>query len=381
VDDNADMRDYLQRLLGELGAVETAADGSAALAAAIEQPPDLVLSDVMMPGLDGLGLLRALRADPRTRQVPVILVSAQALETARVEALQAGADDYLIKPFSSRELVARVRARLELAGMRQEAGRRERALRLEAQSALRMRDEFVSFTSHDLRSPLTTIKGMAQLLQRILPQAGNDISGRIGEGLAAIDAATVRMDALISELLDTARLQSGQPLALELETVDLGALLRKCVNDQSAMGVGPIRLDLEPGPLIARCDPARVERVATNLLANAIKYSPRPGTVTVSLRRLREHGGDWACLVVQDQGIGIPEADLPHMFERFHRARNVLGRFDGNGLGLAGAKQIVDQHGGTIGVTSEEGSGSSFTVRLPLDSVDAPPQPRTNALS
>ncbi len=131
VDDNADMRTYVQRLLSAHWTVEAVANGTDALAAARERRPDLVLSDVMMPGLDGFGLLRALRADPRTVAVPVILLSARAGEEASIEGMQAGADDYLVKPFSARELVSRVRARLEIARAHAEA--REARARLHSQ--------------------------------------------------------------------------------------------------------------------------------------------------------------------------------------------------------------------------------------------------------
>jgi CheY-like chemotaxis protein len=117
-DDNADMRDYVGRLIGPLYDMEAVADGEAALAAVKREPPDLVLADVMMPRLDGFGLLQALRSDERTRTIPIILLSARAGEEARVEGLQAGADDYLIKPFSARQLLARVGAHLEMARLR-----------------------------------------------------------------------------------------------------------------------------------------------------------------------------------------------------------------------------------------------------------------------
>jgi PAS domain S-box-containing protein len=134
-DDNADMRLYLGRLLGRSYEVKEVADGAAALAVARERPPDLVLADVMMPGLDGFGLLRELRAEPRTRTVPVVLLSARAGEESRVEGLATGADDYLVKPFSARELLARVSAHLEMARVRREAARRESELRAEARQA------------------------------------------------------------------------------------------------------------------------------------------------------------------------------------------------------------------------------------------------------
>ena len=141
-DDNADMRDYVKRLLSQQYEVEAVSDGLAALSSAHQRIPDLVLTDVMMPGLDGFGLLQELRADPQTREVPIILLSARAGEEARVEGLEAGADDYLIKPFSARELLARVEANLKLAQLRKEATRREQALRTEAE-AVKVRLESV----------------------------------------------------------------------------------------------------------------------------------------------------------------------------------------------------------------------------------------------
>lgn len=138
-DDNADMRDYVKRLLERQYRVEAVSDGSAALAAVRDRIPDLVLTDVMMPGLDGFGLLQSLRTDPQTREVPIILLSARAGEEARVEGLEAGADDYLIKPFSARELLARVEATLKLSQLRQEAARREQII-LE-----RVTDAFIAF--------------------------------------------------------------------------------------------------------------------------------------------------------------------------------------------------------------------------------------------
>src|SRR5262249_7744131 len=143
-DDNADMRAYVQRLLSPHWEVEAVADGVQALAVASERVPDLVLADVMMPGLDGFALLRALRTDPRTRAVPILLLSARAGEESRVEGFEAGADDYLLKPFSARELLARVEAHLIVKCLRDEteATLREHTSQLEnALEELRTRDE------------------------------------------------------------------------------------------------------------------------------------------------------------------------------------------------------------------------------------------------
>ena len=134
-DDNADMREYVRRLLGERFEVEAVADGQAALEAARANPPDLVLSDVMMPRLDGFGLLRELRIDPALSTIPIILLSARAGEESRVEGLSEGADDYIIKPFSARELLARIATHVEMARLRREAAQREQRLYAEAQSS------------------------------------------------------------------------------------------------------------------------------------------------------------------------------------------------------------------------------------------------------
>ncbi len=134
-EDNADMRGYVRRLLGQYYEVETVANGSEALAAARRDPPHLILTDVMMPGLDGFGLLRELRADESTKTIPVILLSARAGEDARVEGLGTGADDYIVKPFTARELLARVSAHLALSRLRREVAERERALRAESEAA------------------------------------------------------------------------------------------------------------------------------------------------------------------------------------------------------------------------------------------------------
>jgi signal transduction histidine kinase len=161
-DDNADMREYLVSILGPLYDVEAVGDGRAALDCARQSPPDLVLADVMMPALDGFGLLSALRTDDATRTVPVILLSARAGEEARIEGLAAGADDYVVKPFSGRELVATVASQLQLARVRRDAERERMRL---LQETSRLKDEFLASLSHELRTPLNAIVGYAHMLR------------------------------------------------------------------------------------------------------------------------------------------------------------------------------------------------------------------------
>jgi signal transduction histidine kinase len=375
------MRDYLKRLLSQYYTVEAVANGAAALAIARQRLPDLVLSDVMMPGLDGFELLHALRTDPRTHSVPVILLSARAGEEASIEGLQAGANDYLTKPFSTRELLARVRARLEIARMQEEAVHQERehAMHLQkladenaqlyhqAQEAVRDRDNLLSMVSHDLKNPLTAIKGNTQLVRRSINRANLPEKEDVIAGLIRIEALVTRMTALLNELLDLAHVHIGHSIELKRNPLDLVKLTRQVVEEQQqATERHSIRLETELTELVGQFDPVRIERVLTNLISNAIKYDPEGHPITVRISRAVHEGSSYAILEVQDQGIGIPAADLPHIFEQFHRASNVLGNMRGTGIGLASVHQVVKLHGGTIHVISQEGVGSTFTVRLPL---------------
>ncbi|HEX5414733.1 MAG TPA: ATP-binding protein [Chloroflexota bacterium] len=236
-----------------------------------------------------------------------------------------------------------------------------------SQEALRARDQFLSFASHDLKNPLTAIKGTTQLLQRRASRLDNGNAERFADGLANIDAAATRMTAMISELLDVARLQMGETLSLNREPTDLVALTHRLVAQHRQANRGH-RIDVETAEteIVADWDGPRLERVLDNLLSNAVKYGPERGEVKVTISREQESGGVWAVLRVSDQGIGIPKDDLPHIFESFRRATNAVRSRPGVGLGLAGSRQIVTLHGGQILVDSREGEGSTFTVRLPL---------------
>ena len=238
----------------------------------------------------------------------------------------------------------------------------------ELQEAIRTRDEFLSSISHDLKTPLTTLKGQAQLIQRRLARADMEESQRAVEGLENIVNTASKMNRLINDLLDVAHLRVGRPLELRREPTDLVTLIQRLSAEQQQVAQHhTIRVESCVPTLVGEWDIARLERVVSNLLSNAVKYSPDGGNITVTVRQEEDDGTACAVLQVNDPGLGIPEDDLPHIFERFHRGANVAGRIAGTGIGLAGAKQIVEQHGGSISVESREGEGAAFTVRLPLD--------------
>ena len=237
----------------------------------------------------------------------------------------------------------------------------------EAREAVRGRDELLATTSHDLKNPLTFVRGRTQMLLRSVARDGVANSESLVDGLTRIEASTTRMVQLIDQLLDAANLQAGQPLELSPGPTDLVALAREvAVEHQQTVERHRIVSRTTLKTLVGEWDAARLERVLGNLISNAVKYSPQGGEITVSVAREEDEGTGWAVLTVRDPGLGIPAQEIGRVFERFYRASNVAGRISGNGIGLAGARQIVEQHGGTIAVDSQEGSGSTFTVRLPL---------------
>jgi signal transduction histidine kinase len=225
--------------------------------------------------------------------------------------------------------------------------------------ALHARDEFLAAASHDLRNPLSTIMSAAELLERSLddPQM-RDRAASCGDH---IQSAAKRMAQQLEAFLDVTRLEAGRPLELKRRTHDLMPLVRQVVAE-CQQTTQRHRLLLEgPAMLQASVDAARLQRVVGNLVGNAIKYSPDGGEVNIKL----EARDTDVILTVRDGGIGIPGADQSRIFERFQRGTNVEGRFQGTGIGLAGARQIVEQHGGAITLKSQVGKGSTFTVRFP----------------
>ncbi len=247
------------------------------------------------------------------------------------------------------------------------------------QQAMETRDQFLAGAAHDLKTPLTAVRGYAQLLIRQLSRMdGPQAEKCTGEARQIVQSA-VKMQALIDQLLDVARLQSGQPLELFPSMMDLVALARQVADEhQQATRRHQIRVLTKETELLGEWDATRLERALANLLENAIKYSPGGGEIILSLWREEAPPEDTgsspaanndshrAALAVEDHGVGIPAADLPHVFERFRRGANVPGRISGTGIGLAGVQHIVQQHWGTIDVESQEGVGTRFTVRLPL---------------
>jgi PAS domain S-box-containing protein len=253
---------------------------------------------------------------------------------------------------------------------------REQAARAEAEAAVRLRDAFLAAATHDLKNPLMTITIWAELLEQLASDLGSaEAADQVRRGASRILATSNRMAAILQQLLDVARLQMGQALALDRAATDLVALARRTLAEhQETTRQHVLRLEPRQPSLVGYWDTGRLERVLDNLLSNAIKYSPEGGTITVRVSR----EGASAVLAVTDQGIGIPESDLPHVFDWFRRGSNAATIAPGAGLGLAGVREVIERHGGTISVRSRPGVGSTFTLTLPL-TTDQPRRPRRAA--
>jgi PAS domain S-box-containing protein len=276
------------------------------------------------------------------------------------EERQFDADDYaLLRNLAQQGAQALERAELYAA---------EQYARRMAEDAIKMRDQVFRLVSHDLRGPLSGIQGYTYLLRRRLNDLELSDIPRLISGLEQIDQATVRMNGQIQELLDAATVQAGQPISLSYGSFDLIMLLRRAIDlNQSTTEQHSLQLDTDISTCMFTGDEMRLERVFDNLLSNAIKYSPRGGDVVIRVTQPATRTSPGVRITVQDQGMGIPADALTTIFEPFRRARAADGQIAGTGLGLASARQIVQQHGGTIEVESEEGWGSTFTVWLPME--------------
>lgn len=369
VDDNVDMLNYVSKILTAAGyIVSQAHDGQEALELLQHWQhnksaplPELVVSDIMMPRLDGIGLLKALREIPELSRLPIMLLSARAGEEARVEGLAAGADDYIAKPFSAKELVARVSARIELSRQYQAATKREAALRREAEEANAIKDRFLAVLSHELRTPLTP----ALLLSEDY-ELNAEVAPAIREDMATIGRQIRLQVQLIDDLLDVTKIRQGK-LHLRMQQVDAHVLLRQTSQlFTKAMSEKQITFSLQLAATISLvlADSTRLQQVFWNLIGNAVKFTPNGGTIVAST------SSDSRNVIVRitDNGIGIEPSSIGKLFSAFEQInRDITRSFGGLGLGLAISRSIATLHGGTLEASSEgKNRGASFTLTLPL---------------
>ncbi len=352
-DDEPVNRVLLGRVLMRTCQVTEAADGTQALNLLENEPFDLALLDIMMPGLTGLEVLEHMRASPRMADVPVILISALSDTRDVVRGLKLGANDYIGKPFDIDVVSARVDTHIKLKRMMDI--QKQAVAQLEA--VQQMKDRLFRIASHDLKSPLANVR-MAEALLR----------GFVNDDPTALDIldtlnSTVRhMNGVIEEFLDVAAFQSAG-IDIHLEPVPVRETIMN-VLAQYSMAAEKKDIALEVGDLpgVALVDPARLAQVLTNLLSNALKYSPAHTTVTIWSQDHNQR----VSIFIADQGPGIPVDERARLFTEFGKLSNrPTGGESSTGLGLWIVKHIVNLQNGSVGVECPPEGGSIFWVEFP----------------
>ena len=357
VEDNPDMNRFVGQCLAGDFEVMSAFDGAEGLARALQFRPTLVISDVMMPGVSGVEMIARMRQTPELRETPVLLLSAKADEELMVRLLNDGARDFIVKPFSERDLVVRVRNLVAAEQSKTEL----LALRDAAEGANRAKDEFLAMLGHELRNPLSPILTALQLMKL----RGD---GQFERERTIIERQVSHLTRLVEDLLDVSRIARGK-VELKMAPVELADVVAKAIEISSPLleqREHKLTVDVPRPGLLVDGDAIRLSQVVSNLLTNAAKYTPAGGDIAI--RAASEQ--DQVVLSVRDSGIGISPEVLPHVFDLFVQDRQAPdGPQGGLGIGLTIVRSLVERHNGTISACSDgPGRGSEFTIRLPAAS-------------
>lgn len=345
-EDNPELSAFIASLLAPYCVIRIVSNGADALEMARRWMPDLVLSDVMMPRMSGIQLTRELKKSKECSGIPVVLLTAMTNRESLVEGWEAGADDYLFKPFHPREIEARIRSLL--AG--QHWKRKSEALRRQRDSL----EQFTHIASHDLREPLRKI----MIFTKLLAQQGNRAEGESADHLGVILTAASHMYKMIDSLTEYSSLECAEqaPASISLDAV-LASVLTSMEHELRAVGacvqVGKLpELELHP---------AQASSLIQNLVSNALKYrvEGRPPCIRVNAEK---QGSEWV-LAISDNGIGFDPAYKDRIFIMFERL-HANDKYPGVGMGLAICRRIVENHGGRIWAESEPGVGSTFYFSL-----------------
>lgn len=348
-----------QMLRGKQYKVLAAFNGEDAIALLSRKAPDLILLDVMMPGMDGFETCREIRKEPAYDDIPIIFLSALSDVEAKVKALESGGVDYITKPFQQLEVLARIELHLRLR--RLELERQENVARLEKMN--KEKDEVLGIISHDMRNPIGGIIGISNFLRTDGPSDDKELI----DMLTLIESSAERLLMLVNDLLDIALIEANS-LQLTFADTDMGAYCNDVIQLHRATAKSKgVRLDLieRVEGIVAEVDVTKFSQIVGNLVSNAIKFTEERGQVRVEIGAVP---GDPSQLQIQiiDSGMGIPRDLMPRLFEKFGAQRLGTKGEKGTGLGMPLVKRYVDLHHGTVTVESMEKIGTTFTIRIPL---------------
>lgn len=378
VDDNSDMRKHIRALLETQFNVLTASNGHKALELIRTEPPDLVLSDVMMPVMDGIQLLKAVKGNPATSNLPIILLTARAGEESKIEGLETGADDYLVKPFSANELMSRIRTQLSITRRRDERERELEERVKERTTELRIKNEELELTnkelesfnyvaSHDLQEPLRKIQTFTHLIEQ---QAASEENVKKYLGKIAVSAR--RMSELINSILVYSRLPQT---AGNTEPTDLNRILENVKTDFELI-IADKRAMVESDELpVVNAMPLGMHQLFSNLISNSLKFCEKEPLIRISSTVVDASDvepdkpllpqGKYHQLTFSDNGIGFRKEYREQIFKLFQRLNN-RSKYAGTGVGLSIVAKIVSRHNGFIAADSTPGQGATFKVWLPV---------------
>lgn len=352
VDDNPANLRLLSGMLKERGyKVRPVPSGPEALQAAQRVPPDLILLDINMPGMNGYEVCQRLKADPKLTDIPVLFISALAETSEKIKAFDAGGVDYVTKPFELNEVLVRVQTHLELR-------RQKRALEANCERLReleQLRDNLTHMIVHDLRSPLTAIICSLDLLNLELGSPNPEVANLV----QTARSNSSRLSEMVTQLLDISRLEAGK-LPLRRSPCDLVKVARETLDSLSALAEARRLILSAPKPVTPVCDADLIRRVLGNLVANALKFTMKSGVIKLSISVVNHA----TRVEVTDDGPGIAPEHHQRIFEKFGQAEGMNSQH-GTGLGLTFCKLAVEAHGGQIGVQSELGQGAVFWFTLP----------------
>ncbi len=325
----------------------------------------LCIIDWMMPGIDGAELCRMIRNHCYDRYQYVILLTSKGASADIVKGLEAGADDYVVKPFNYEELKKRILIGQRIIDLEDRLLCAQEDLKKKNQKLIELNElksDFVSIVSHELRTPLTSIKNAVSIVRG--GKAGHTTEDQ-QKFLLMAERNIKRLTTIINDLLDLSKLEAGK-MRMSFQKTDLSdcldialSFLKTKLTDKSIIFEKEIPANLPP----LYIDPDRIVQVITNLIENAIKFVPKSGQISITANPLE---GKFILISVSDTGIGIPPEELDSIFDKFHQVAKPLTRkVGGTGLGLSIVKKIIEEHQGKIRVESEMGKGSSFYFTLP----------------